>query len=95
MKMVQFSLEKEIPVVAEADVLVVGGGPGGVGAAVMSAREGAVTVLAEQHGCMGGTAAFGEVTPMMINHYAADGKLEHGVSMDQPVYTELMERLWS
>ncbi len=95
MKTVQFSLEKEIPVVAEADVLVVGGGPGGVGAAVMSAREGAVTVLAEQHGCMGGTAAFGEVTPMMINHYAADGKLEHGVSMDQPVYTELMERLWS
>ena len=95
METVQFSPEKEIPVVAEADVLVVGGGPGGVGAAVMSAREGASTVLAEQHGRMGGTATFGEITPMMINHYAADGKLEHGVSMDQPVYTELMERLWS
>ena len=95
METVEFSPEKEIPVVAEADVLVVGGGPGGVGAAVMSAREGASTVLAEQHGRMGGTATFGEITPMMINHYAADGKLEHGVSMDQPVYTELMERLWS
>ena len=67
METVQFSPEKEIPVVAEADVLVVGGGPGGVGAAVMSAREGASTVLAEQHGRMGGTATFGEITPMMIN----------------------------
>ncbi len=95
MKTVKFSLDKDIPVVAEADVLVVGGGPGGVGAAVMSAREGASTILAEQYGCMGGTATFGEITPMMTNHYAADGKLEHSISMDRPVYTELMERMWS
>ena len=40
MKTVQFSLEKEIPVVAEADVLVVGGGPGGVGAAVIRSALG-------------------------------------------------------
>ena len=95
MKTVKFVLDQEIPVVAETDVLVVGGGPGGVGAAVMSARAGAKTVLAEQHGCMGGTATFGEITPMMTNHYAADGKLEHAASMDRPVYTELMARMWT
>ena len=95
MKTVKFVVDQEIPVVAETDVLVVGGGPGGVGAAVMSARTGADTVLAEQHGCMGGTATFGEITPMMINHYAADGKMEHAMSMDRPVYTELMARMWT
>ena len=95
MKTVKFVLDQEIPVVAETDVLVVGGGPGGVGAAVMSARAGAAAVLAEQHGCMGGTATFGEITPMMVNHYSADGKMEHAVSMDRPVYTELMARMWT
>ena len=32
---------RQIPVIAETDVLVVGGGPGGIGAAVAAARNGA------------------------------------------------------
>ena len=36
MKTVAYRMEKEIPVIAEADVLVVGGGPGGMSAAVMA-----------------------------------------------------------
>ncbi|MBT4518457.1 MAG: FAD-dependent oxidoreductase [Halieaceae bacterium] len=46
---------REIPVVAETDVLVVGGGPGGLAAALAAAREGADTMLIERYGCFGGT----------------------------------------
>lgn len=53
MKTIDYQIHEGIPVVAECDVLVVGGGPGGTGAAVMAAECGAKVVLAEQHGCMG------------------------------------------
>jgi len=47
---------RDIPVVREADVLVVGGGPAGLAAAIAAAREGARTVLVERFGYLGGTA---------------------------------------
>ena len=45
---------RKIPVMAETDVLVVGGGPGGLSAALAAAREGVETMLVERHGCFGG-----------------------------------------
>lgn len=45
---------KEIEVLAEVDVLVVGGGPAGMAAAIGAAREGAKTLLIERFGCFGG-----------------------------------------
>jgi len=45
---------REIPVAESAEVVVCGGGPAGVAAAVASARKGAKTLLLEQHGCLGG-----------------------------------------
>ena len=49
----------ELEVVEEVDVLVVGGGPGGIGAALAAARNGARTLLVEQYNCLGGVATSG------------------------------------
>lgn len=48
--------EKQIPVVRNTDVLVIGGGPAGLCAAIASARAGAKTLLVEQFSYLGGTA---------------------------------------
>jgi len=45
---------REVPVVADVDVLVVGGGPAGVGAAVGAAQTGASVFLVEEMGGLGG-----------------------------------------
>jgi hypothetical protein len=47
---------REIPVTRDVDVIIVGGGPAGLVAAIASARTGAKTVLVEQFGYLGGTA---------------------------------------
>ena len=47
---------RDIPVLAEVDVLVAGGGVAGCAAAVGSARAGARTMLLERNGCLGGVA---------------------------------------
>lgn len=52
---------RDLPVVAAVDVLVVGGGPAGVGAAVSAARLGARTLLVERHGFLGGMWTAGMV----------------------------------
>jgi len=52
---------REIKVLKEADVVVVGGGPGGVASATAAARMGAKTVLIERYGYLGGMATGGLV----------------------------------
>ena len=45
---------RDIPIVQETDVIVCGGGPAGVAAAIEAARQGARTTLIEMYGCLGG-----------------------------------------
>ena len=53
--------ETRVPVVATADVVVVGGGPAGIAAAVSAARNGADAVLVERYPYLGGLASGGMV----------------------------------
>lgn len=46
--------ERQIEVINDVDVLVVGGGPAGVGAAIGAAKAGASTMLVEAMGSFGG-----------------------------------------
>ena len=52
----------DLPVRVDADVIVCGGGPAGVAAAVAAARAGARTRLFEIHGCLGGVWTAGLLT---------------------------------
>ncbi len=51
---------RDIPVTGETDVVVCGGGPAGIAAAISAARAGASVRLIESNGCLGGiwTAGF-------------------------------------
>lgn len=69
------------------DVLVIGGGFGGVSAAVAAAKAGARTALVERYGCLGGMAVTGLVNPFM-NYFLADGS-----SLASPVFHEVLDRL--
>ncbi|UCG48559.1 MAG: FAD-dependent oxidoreductase [Phycisphaerales bacterium] len=56
----------------EPDVLVVGGGPAGIGAALGAARKGANTLLVENHAFLGGVAAWSLGMP--INQMRPGGR---------------------
>ena len=46
--------KRDIPIVEDVDVVVCGGGPAGIAAAIACARQGARTRLIELHGSLGG-----------------------------------------
>ncbi len=50
---------RALPIRAECDVAVIGGGPAGIAAAIASARNGADTILLERYGSLGGLATGG------------------------------------
>jgi hypothetical protein len=78
---------RQIKVCREADVVVVGGGPGGIGSAIASARSGAKTVLIERYGHLGGMASGGLVN-ILPNLSDISGKQRiYGLTM------ELLDRL--
>lgn len=71
--------QRELPVLWETDVLVVGAGPAGVAAAVCAARQGAKTMLIEQTGDVGGVATTG-----LMSHWT--GNTRGGI------YEEILNR---
>ena len=72
---------RSTPVVNQSDVMICGGGPAGVAAAIAAAREGASTTLIELHGCLGGVWTAGALT-WIIDHENKAG-----------VMKEILERL--
>jgi ribulose 1,5-bisphosphate synthetase/thiazole synthase len=60
------------PTLAEVEVLVVGGGPAGIGAALGAARKGAQTLLIENHAFFGGVGAW--CLGMPLNQVRPAGK---------------------
>lgn len=97
MSTISYQIKKDIPVIAEADVLVIGGGPGGLGASVMAARAGASVILVERYGVLGGMAAQGEVTPFMPSHLLSKDENGNDVwsSLDYPILQEWTRKMHS
>ena len=84
--MKRIQLSKEVPVTGEYDVVVCGGGPAGLVAAISAARCGRKTALIERYGFLGGTATGGFVVP--ISGFYFQGKRVVG-----GIAWELVERL--
>lgn len=82
--------EREVKVIRETDVIVVGGGPGGIAAAVSAARGGANTILIERYGHLGGMSTGGlvNIIPNLGDIY---GKQQIG-GFCQEVIDRLAER---
>ncbi len=79
---------RNVPVVKQADVLVIGGGPAGIAAAIAASRSGARTVLVERYGFLGGTATAALVGPFMTA-YSAGGETQ----LIFGIFDELVRRM--
>jgi hypothetical protein len=64
---ISYVKEQGMPCVADVDVLVCGGGPAGIGAALCASREGASVMIVEMGGCLGGIATAG-----MMSHWGGE-----------------------
>jgi len=67
-----FGLASGLPVLDTVDVLVAGGGPAGIGAALGAARAGVRTLVIENHSFFGGVGAW--MMGMEINQMRPEGK---------------------
>ncbi|HKA92826.1 MAG TPA: FAD-dependent oxidoreductase [Acidimicrobiia bacterium] len=65
--------EREADVLADADVVVAGGGPAGLGAAIAAARSGARVVLCERYGFLGGNLTVAKVGTICGLYVRDDG----------------------
>ncbi|MET3699658.1 FAD dependent oxidoreductase [Bacillus oleivorans] len=71
----------------EFDVVVAGGGPAGINAAIASGRTGAKTLLIERYGFLGGMSTIALVYPWMTFHTSSGKQVIKGIAQ------EIVERL--
>ncbi|MEK5645824.1 FAD-dependent oxidoreductase [Paenibacillus rhizosphaerae] len=80
--------ETRVPVSAEADVVVIGGGPAGIASAISSAENGARTLLIEQRGFLGGMGTV-SLVPAFCPFTDKEKPIIRGIGL------ELLERMKS
>ncbi len=88
MNYINCQFDKNIPLLRNADVVVIGAGPSGISAAITAAELGCKTVLVEKNALPGGMAVAGEVSPFMLNHFGE-------MSLDHPVYSRWLDIMHS
>lgn len=81
---------RRTPVLGQCQVLVVGGGPAGLAAAVAAAQQGADTLLIERYGFLGGMGTAGGVTNFAGLYGRRQGQMQQLV---HGVVDELLERI--
>jgi len=84
----RYSYAADIPEYDDVDVLVIGGGPSGLSAAVAAARLGVKVRLVERYGFLGGNLTAGLVGPCMTS-YSLDGSQQ----LIRGIYEEFVQRM--
>lgn len=87
MRIFQEEPQRRTPVIATPDVLVVGAGPAGIGAAIAAARNGAKVLMLERYGFLGGNLTIAMVNPMFTFHDVNGRQVIRGIA------GELVDRL--
>ncbi len=80
-------VQRKTPVLTDAEVVVIGGGPGGWSSAVAAARQGAKTVLIERYGFLGGMGTIANVNQWSLRAMAP------GIGDDEPIVQGLMSEV--
>lgn len=79
---VVYEAARQIPVVATPDVLVIGGGPAGIGAALSAARNGMHVLLVERYGFLGGNLTNALINPIFTFHDIQGRQVVMGIAQE-------------
>ena len=81
---------RQVPLYGEYEVVVLGGGPAGIAAAVAAARAGRRTLLIERYGFLGGMGTAAGVTNFCGLHANVHGEMHRVV---RGVASDLLDRI--